>query len=181
MKGNVTMSKVNRKIQQVVEDTFVDYQNGDVQATRKTITKNVPYDKFIKVYLEDFSGFLNIGKGEIRVLAYCWEKSEYNTGRIYLVKKVKEEMSYTVKIKVESIDNIIYKLVAKKLLVTEGTSVYRLNPVFFWKGDEAERSNVLQVVVNYHLTKLEEAEAKTQNEDVLENNQTDEEEKSSHS
>mgnify|MGYP003408979101 FL=1 len=146
------MSKVHGKIRSVIEDSLTDFESGEVKVARKTITKNVPYDKFIKIYLEDFSGFLNIGKGEIRVLSYCWQISEYNTGRIYLVKKVKEEMSAEVKIKIESIDNIIYKLVRKNLLISEGTSVYRLNPKFFWKGDEAERCNVLQVVINYNLS-----------------------------
>ena len=162
------MSKTHGKIKSVVEDNFVDFESGEVKIARKTITMNVPYDKFIKIYLEDFSGFLNIGKGEIRVLSYCWQISEYNTGRIYLVKKIKEEMSAVVKIKIESIDNIIYKLVRKNLLISEGTSVYRLNPKFFWKGDESERTNVLQVVVNYKLSPdTTEEETIIENEDLL--------------
>jgi hypothetical protein len=101
--------------------------------------------------LEDFAGIFDIGRGEIKVLSHCWKITEYNTGRIYLVKTVKEEMSKEISIKLESIDNIIYKLVKKKLLLSEGTSVYRLNPKYFWKGEETARAEVLEIVVRYKL------------------------------
>jgi hypothetical protein len=145
------MGKTHGKIQQSHEETFVDNVTGENMMTKRTIVRNVPYDKFVKIYLEDFAGIFDIGRGEIKVLSHCWKITEYNTGRIYLVKTVKEEMSKEISIKLESIDNIIYKLVKKKLLLSEGTSVYRLNPKYFWKGEETARAEVLEIVVRYKL------------------------------
>ena len=69
-----------------------------------------------------------------------------------MVKTIKEEMSEEIKIKLESIDNIIYRLVKKNLLISEGTSVYRLNPAYFWKGEESARAEALEIVIKYNLT-----------------------------
>jgi predicted transcriptional regulator len=146
------MSKSNGKIQKEFIETQVDSSTGETTTLRKTIVKTIPYDKFIKVYLEDTSGILDIGRGDIKVLSYCWKITEYNTGRIYLVKTIKEEMSEEIKIKLESIDNIIYRLVKKNLLISEGTSVYRLNPAYFWKGEESARAEALEIVIKYNLT-----------------------------
>ena len=145
------MGKTHGKIKQSHEETLVDNVTGENMMTKRTIVRNVPYDKFVKIYLEDFAGIFDIGRGEIKVLSYCWKITEYNTGRIYLVKTVKEEMSKEISIKLESIDNIIYRLVKKKLLLSEGTSVYRLNPAYFWKGEETARAEVLEIVIRYKL------------------------------
>lgn len=146
------MAKANGKIRQDTQETLIDNSTGEITSQRKTLVKYVPYDKFVKIYLEDFSGVFDIGRGDIKVLSYCWKITEYNTGRIYLVKTVKEEMAAEIRIKLESIDNIIYRLVKKNLLLSEGTSVYRLNPNFFWKGEETARAEVLEVVIKYKLT-----------------------------
>lgn len=145
------MGKVHGKIKQEVEEIYLDNTTGETTSSRKTIVRTIPYDKFIKIYLEDFSGIFDIGRGDIKVLAYCWKITEYNTGRIYLVKTIKEEMALEIKIKLESIDNIIYRLVKKNLLLVEGTSVYRLNPEYFWKGDETVRAEILEIVIKYKL------------------------------
>ena len=158
------MAKVNGKIRQDTQETLIDNSTGEITSQRKTLVKYVPYDKFVKIYLEDFSGVFDIGRGDIKVLSYCWKIAEYNTGRIYLVKTVKEEMAAEIKIKLDSIENIIYRLVKKKLLLSEGTSVFRLNPNFFWKGEETARAEVLEIVIKYKLfTPTETAEQKENN------------------
>jgi hypothetical protein len=158
------MAKVNGKIRQDTQETLIDNSTGEITSQRKTLVKYVPYDKFVKIYLEDFSGVFDIGRGDIKVLSYCWKIAEYNTGRIYLVKTVKEEMAAEIKIKLDSIENIIYRLVKKKLLLSEGTSVFRLNPNFFWKGEETARAEVLEIVIKYKLfTPTETAEQNENN------------------
>lgn len=158
------MAKVNGKIRQDTQETLIDNSTGEITSQRKTLVKYVPYDKFVKIYLEDFSGVFDIGRGDIKVLSYCWKIAEYNTGRIYLVKTVKEEMAAEIKIKLDSIENIIYRLVKKKLLLSEGTSVFRLNPNFFWKGEETARAEVLEIVIKYKLfTSTETAEQNENN------------------
>ncbi len=158
------MAKGNGKIRQDTQETLIDNSTGEITSQRKTLVKYVPYDKFVKIYLEDFSGVFDIGRGDIKVLSYCWKIAEYNTGRIYLVKTVKEEMAAEIKIKLDSIENIIYRLVKKKLLLSEGTSVFRLNPNFFWKGEETARAEVLEIVIKYKLfTPTETAEQNENN------------------
>ena len=158
------MAKVNGKIRQDTQETLIDNSTGEITSQRKTLVKYVPYDKFVKIYLEDFSGVFDIGRGDIKVLSYCWKIAEYNTGRIYLVKTVKEEMAAEIKIKLDSIENIIYRLVKKKLLLSEGTSEFRLNPNFFWKGEETARAEVLEIVIKYKLfTPTETAEQNEHN------------------
>lgn len=166
------MAKQKKKVIQEVEYGVYDAGTGAYVSGGKHIVRNVPYEKFVKVYLEDFSGLLDIGKGEVKVLTYCWKVSEYNTGRIFLVKKVKQEMANEVGIGADSIDNIITKLTRKKLLINEGSAVYRLNPNLFWKGDEAERAHILRVTVDYKLMPEEkEEEVKRDEEEAVSNSE----------
>lgn len=142
----------------------VDPETGEVYkvvdshviSTQK-IYKN--QEEFIQIYLEDMAGLMNISsKSELQVLCCLWKYSSYPSesekGNCVIINsKILKDIEQTTGLKLQSIRNIINKLVKgdKHLLIKDPDfrATYYLNPQYFFKGALRDRPKVMKVVLTY--------------------------------
>jgi len=147
------MTKKRKIFEQIVKTKNED---GTLKSINHTILKSVPRDKFIQVYLEDIRVFMDLpDASSIKVLVNLWKYCTCDTNEIIIVKALKERIADNVGIKLQSVSNIISKLVKKKILIRRNTSIYILNPLYFFKGRDFTRQNLIRLIVEYELTDVE--------------------------
>lgn len=126
-------------------------ENGTIKSvTERNFTKKVLRDDdFIKVYLKDISGIIKLNNSvDFRVLLALWEISEYNTNEVILIKSKKAEIAKKLNVKLQTINDSLSRLKKKEIIISKERSVYILNPLYFFKGDEMQR-DVIQLNINY--------------------------------
>lgn len=140
--------------------TTIDYESGEITHEDRLIQRRVSADRFIMVYLDDMASILGLSKGaEYKVLMWLWERSEFDTNKIVVVKAVKKEMEQELGIAYRTIVNSITSLTRKNLLLNPDRSVYYLNPKFFFKGSDIARRKQIRVLLEYDLKNTETAES----------------------
>ncbi len=111
-------------------------------------------DSFMRVFLEDMKGYLNITRADdFKILFVLWKMSEWNTGKIVLNKSIKEKIAADIssddkKKEVAVINNAIWRLTKMNLLVREDTGIYLLNPNYFFKGYDSELKKAKEYVIS---------------------------------
>lgn len=152
------MGKENGKPKtRIVEThTVIDHDTGEVTHEDRLVQRRVSSERFIMVYLDDMASILGLSKGaEYKVLMWLWERSEFDTNKIIIVKAVKKEMENDLGIAFRTIVNSISSLTKKKLLLTTDRSVYYLNPKYFFKGSDLARRKQIRVLIEYNLEGVE--------------------------
>lgn len=149
MKQNRTKTIILEK--QTVE---IDPTTGEATTVRQEFTTKVNRDNFIQAYVEGIQGILKLNsKTDMKVLIALWTKAEWNTNKIILIKREKEMIAKELRYKNSKIiDNAVARLVRKKILIREDTSVYYLNPNFFFRGTSKERLNAIEFVYKLEIT-----------------------------
>lgn len=144
--------KKEKKTMYHEKETIVKNEDGTFDSHIQEFTRVVERDKFIQVYLEDMKGLLNLtSKTDIRVLISIWEKAQYNSNKIILIKAIKEDIAKEVGYSYQVVVNSISKLSKMDLLLREDTSVYYLNPKFFFKGSHKNRKDCFEFLIKYKL------------------------------
>lgn len=142
----------NRKHVSIKET--VDHKTGEVIIHESSFIKRVNSEEFIRVYLEDISGFLKISSGiEFKVLIVLWKESKWNNTSMVLDKIEKQKLADLIGIKLQSVSDTLTRLVKKDILLKRGRMRYLLNPVYFFKGDEKSREEVLKFEIQYQIEK----------------------------
>jgi hypothetical protein len=131
----------------------IDKETGEIEEVKRHVRRKIPRDKFAMIYVEEIVGLLEkTSPSETRVLVAILQDLQYNTNKIFLTKGVKERIATETDLKYGTVQNTIYSLNRKKILIRENSSEYLLNPNYFFKGEEIERAKVLKLVIEYHLT-----------------------------
>jgi len=106
----------------------------------------------IKVYLEDMTPFYKLkGGSEFKVLIALWKRTNWNNEPIYIEKGVRDEIAEEINMKPQSVADTLTRLVKKDLLLKDRRIVYKLNPVYFFKGDDSSRKEIMKVSIHYKL------------------------------
>jgi Firmicute plasmid replication protein (RepL) len=142
-----------RIVQTQVKTTITN--DGEVIKQELDVYKIVTgKDSFMRVFLEDMKGYLNITRADdFKILFVLWKMSEWNTGKIVLNKSIKEKIAAEIsnenkKKEVSVINNSIWRLTKMELLVREDTGIYILNPDYFFKGYDSELKKTKEYVVS---------------------------------
>jgi len=137
----------------------IDKDTGEVVEIQQTVKRKVEKDKFAMMYLKDISGILELNtKGEYKVMLSLVQRSHYNTNEVRIMKDVKLEIAEEVGLSYDSVRKSIINLTRKKIIVrkrdlqnNEVRGVYILNPNYFFKGEDVERSKIIKLVLEYEI------------------------------
>lgn len=149
--------------------TTVDTETGEVVDLQKHEELNIKatrkikdYPEFIMIYLKDIAGFLQIDNAtQIQLLSIIWKESTFNNPEtnqgnlIAILKDDKERWAKDLDVGIRTIDNAISALVDKDLLLREGRGKYKLNPKYYFKGSNTDRTKILKLQVNYNIEEVE--------------------------
>ena len=145
--------ETKRVIQTQVKTTITN--DGEVIKQEMDVYKIVSgKDSFMRVFLEDMKGYLNITRADdFKILFVLWKMSEWNTGKIVLNKSIKEKIAADIssegkKKDVSVINNAIWRLTKMNLLIRENTGIYLLNPNYFFKGYDSELKKAKEYVIS---------------------------------
>ena len=146
------MKKKNTKTYYEEIIQTVDKETGEIEVIEKKARRKVSRDKFIMMFLEDIQGVINLtSRAEFKVLIVICELVNYNTNEVILIKRIKEDIAKKISMSPASVANTIVRLAKKKILIKTSSSLYVLNPKYFFKGEEIERGKVLKLVLEYEL------------------------------
>jgi hypothetical protein len=150
------------KIYESVE-TLADFQTGEVKTIKTVVSKKVSREKFIKVYLEDISGILGItSQTEFKVLYKLWQLADWGTNQVLIYKEVKEQIGLEVGKSYSGVSNAVASLVKKGILKSVGRMKYMLNPKLFFKGEEIEKSSIIEAYMRYEIQTEEDEQQEVQ-------------------
>lgn len=138
------------------ENTVIDASTGEVLEKTISVSKKVPTNKFIQIYIDDMKGLLKLDSGiQSNVLALIWQACEYSTdeerwNKIAILKDTKEKWAKAINCSVKTIDNTLTALVKKGLIASACRGVYVLNPKYFFKGTSEAREVLIRTNQTYH-------------------------------
>ena len=94
----------------------------------------------------------DMGLGEVKVLAWLVSHLQFNSNMVSIPMGIKSKIASDMGISISSVSNALPKLLKKGILYRDGdnngrSSVYNINPEYFWKGDLAERKRKLKYVL----------------------------------
>lgn len=125
-------------------------EDGEVVRQEIDIYKVVSgKDSFMRVFLEDISGCLKITRADdFKVLLSLWKRSEWNTGRVVIIRGIKEQIAKEIgqEKTVQVVSNSIARLHKLSILIREDTGIYYLNPDYFFKGYDTEINKTKEYV-----------------------------------
>lgn len=134
----------------------VDREDGEILRTEIITRKRVTADKFVQLYLDDFGALMGIeGEGEYRLILWCAKNMNYDTNEVIIVNALKKRIASECNLSPYTINNAVSALVSKNLLLRKETSIYMLNPNYFFKGKIDDRAALIRTVEYY----IQEADA----------------------
>jgi len=139
------MSK--KYIKQTEERT--NYLTGEVTERVRHLVETTTAEKFIKVYLNFISGELNLKDYEKAFILEIFPRVNYETNKVTLLLDDKTEIANKLKRSVSHINNMITSLKKSNVLVQVSRGKYMLNPEYFFRGDEIQRGNIINIFKQY--------------------------------
>ncbi len=143
--------KISNKYDETVVNNFIDPLTGELIDTQTLVKTHKiivdSKDQFAFTYSEIIGQLKNLSGVDIKLLTYCSLCCEYNTNSVVLVKPMLKKISTDFDIAEGSIKNSIKKLVGKKILIPQGSGVYKINPRYYWRGEKSERSVVMKYIL----------------------------------
>lgn len=115
--------------------------------SKKDLQINSNNQNTIRLFLDDLSGYLRIGRSEKDVLGYIFKYVKINNGEILLNKITKELIVNESGLKLSLIESAICNLHKNKLILRpfeNRSAVYYINPIYFWKGTDTSRFKTVQ-------------------------------------
>jgi len=119
------------------------------ESSKRRIVTTIKKEDFIQVFTRKISDWNRLSSSQHKILSSLWSRAEKDTNRVYLVKRVKEEISEETGISFGGVKNGISALTRKKLLISIGTGVYVLNPEYFFNGSEIKRAECLEFIFEF--------------------------------
>lgn len=128
----------------------VDSQDGEILRSEIITRKRVSADKFLQVYLDDFGFLMGIeGEGEHRIILWCAKNMNYETNEVVIVAELKKRIAAECDLSAHTINNSLTSLVRKEVLIREATSIYMLNPKYFFRGRIEDRAVLIRKMEYY--------------------------------
>lgn len=120
--------------------TFLNPVTGEIQTQQQSVVlKTKRREKFMLLYVENFSMFVNLNKRTQEVLAMILAKKvTYGTNEVVLDSFFRRKLSEELQTSGQVITNSISELVKKQVLQRKklgGSYQYHLNPFLFGQGE----------------------------------------------
>lgn len=145
---------------------IIDRQDGEILRSEIITRKRVSAEKFLQVYLDDFGFLMGIeGEGEHRIILWCAKNMNFETNEIVIVAEHKRRISSDCDLSLHTINNCLSSLVRKSILIRKATSIYMLNPKYFFKG-KLEVRDILIRTMEYHIQENSISDAESNDDDV---------------
>lgn len=151
------------RITEYNKETRVD-ENGEILSEEIVVKEHfikkaaVKREEFMQVYIEDNKGLFELSTGtEIKLMYLIWKEVEFykdtdEGNKIYLVKHLKDKWAEAIGVSLGAINNAITSITKKGLLLKgDGTSLYYLNPNYFFKGALKDRPKVIRILTEYEI------------------------------
>lgn len=129
-----------------------------ISAEIKTI-KTVNAEQFCQIYLRDNEEFFKLTKAEANVLSVLWYTSNYYEdkdmalpgNKISLDEQLRDVIKAKTGLASGTIKNTITSLTKKKMILKDVrySSVYYLNPEYFFKGKINDRTQIIKNITEY--------------------------------
>mgnify|MGYP000259018234 CR=1 FL=1 len=152
------MKKIVLK-ESTTENIVVDEDGVVLSSTtsRKVIT-TLKKDSFIQVFTAKIKDWCNLSRSQHSVLIALWNRAEKDTNRVFLVKQIKEEIAAETELAVGSVKNAITVLIRRNLIINLSSSLYVLNPQYFFNGSEVARSKCIEFIFEFKFVEEEQNE-----------------------
>lgn len=122
----------------------VDTQTGEYLGQEKTsVIKTVRSNESFIFAFNDYEIFKNLSPSELSILFYCAHNCQFNTNAISLLSYDKKNMAEMLSLTEGTVRIMISKLKKKDYLHSLGGGKYRVNPLYFYKGDLGKRERLL--------------------------------------
>ena len=123
-------------------------EEGTILSSRREIVTVAKKEKFGIIYIQHLWNVLGIKSAtHLRVMIAIWTLSEMDTNRVFLVKSIKEEIASKTGYTLGTVQNSITFLVKKEMLIRTDSSVYIINPTYFFRGSEIARSKTIELLI----------------------------------
>ena len=94
-----------------------------------------------------FGGLISIADGidklGWKVLLYCSQNCDINSNYINLGKHSRKRICELYSLSDGSVKNAVCRLAKSGALIRDDSSVYRVNPKYFWRGNQGERKKYI--------------------------------------
>jgi len=137
------------------ETSIVDHQTGEIITTSKTFrTKVTNNEEFYMTYFAFLKQILEIKSViDYKVLVHFCMLSVFNTNQVSLPAPTRRKLSIELGVSSQQISSSILNL--KKLgLISGERGLYEINPLYFWKGTNDTRNELLKnkkLVISFSL------------------------------
>lgn len=135
----------------IFQENIADVLTGEL-TTKRWITKTqVKRQDFVLMYTQDMAKLKGLTNAEYRILIVLNKYIEYNTNAFYLNKLRREELANETGAKYNTVNQSISRLIKRNLLHKLSNNTYQMNPQLFFKGEEIERSKLLELTIQYQI------------------------------
>jgi Firmicute plasmid replication protein (RepL) len=141
---------MSKKLVNYKEKEILDKETGELVSvtTEKVYTIDAPKDHFFMAFIDNMASFYKIKSATDKdVIVWLCSHAEYNTGKVRLTTKSRQELCEDLGLKNSSLSRSIKKL--KELNLISGESgEFTINPEIFWKGDTLTRKKKITIEFN---------------------------------
>ena len=149
-----------RVLKELTTESIVVDQDGVVlsNTTSRRVITTLNKDSFIQVFTAKIKDWCNLSRSQHSVLIALWNRAEKDTNRVVLVKQIKEEIAAETELAVGSVKNAITGLTRRNLIINLSSSLYVLNPQYFFNGSEVARSKCIEFIFEFKFVEEEQNE-----------------------
>ena len=148
--------KLKNKYSETVVNNYIDSDTGellnfDVEVkTHKIVVEGK--DQFAFMYSSIIGALNGLNGSDIKLLMFCSLNCTYNSNIIALNSHFLELISSQSGVSVGSLKNSLTSLHKKNILIKLGGATYRVNPRYFWKGENTERTKTMKFILEVECT-----------------------------
>lgn len=147
---NKSMRKRKTGTEKVVSN-FLDRETGEIVAVDVEVkTHNIIVEspvQFAMIHIPILAMLDQLDKVAIKVLVWCALNADYNQNTVNLTKPMCASITKQFKISYQTIKNSITRLSKKKALIPLGSGTYRVNPKYFWKGQNTVKRKTMKYIL----------------------------------
>lgn len=134
-----------------IQNNFIDPETGEyldqeMHVKQHKILVNDEFE-FYMVSLQAIGITHKLDLVSQNVLAYALTHCQFNTNLISLTKPCLEDMEKYLNYKVQTLRDAICRLKKAKVIIGRGSGIYRVNPIYFWKGKTSEHKKTIKYVL----------------------------------
>jgi hypothetical protein len=134
-----------------VTNNFFDSSTGEILSTETDVkTHSIIVESpnhFAMMHIPMLAILDQLDKTALKVLMWCALNADYNENTVNLTKPKCVLITKQFKIGYQTIKNSITRLSKKKALIPLGSGTYRVNPKYFWKGQNTVKRKTMKYIL----------------------------------